>query len=105
MDSLNAPAPLSFWQRNRIILKVFLIGFLLLLLLIPTAMISELIHERQTMQEEAVHEVNSRWAGAQTLSGPMVTIPYLVRTKNVKGEELLKNNFHISFHQNLELRL
>jgi len=66
----------TFWNRNRIILKSFLIGFLILLLLIPSLLLQELVSERQHRQKEAVEEVSSKWAGSQTINGPVISIPY-----------------------------
>jgi len=68
----------NFWNRNKIILKSVWIGFLILLLLIPTFFIQELVSERQDRQQQAVTEVNSRWAGPQTVTGPVIGIPYTV---------------------------
>jgi inner membrane protein len=67
----------QFWNRNRIVLKSFWIGFLVLLLLIPTFLINGLVTERQDREREAVAEISSRWAGAQTVTGPVIGIPYL----------------------------
>jgi inner membrane protein len=66
----------SFWKANKIILKSFLIGFLVLLLLIPTYFIQNLVSERQDRQKEAVAEISSKWAGSQTVTGPVIGIPY-----------------------------
>jgi inner membrane protein len=66
-----------FWDRNKIVFKSFWIGFLLLLLLIPTAFIRDLVAERQQRQQTAVTEINSRWAGAQTMTGPVIGVPYI----------------------------
>jgi inner membrane protein len=66
----------NFWQKNKIILKTGLIGFLILFLLIPTFFIQELVSERQGRQAEAIHEVSSKWAGDQTITGPVIGIPY-----------------------------
>ena len=66
----------SFWKANRIIFKSFLIGFLVLLLLIPTFFIQSLVTERQDRQKEAVSEISSKWAGHQTVTGPAIGIPY-----------------------------
>lgn len=66
----------NFWNRNKIILKSFWIGILILLLLIPTMFIQNLVSERQQRQQEAISEISSRWAGAQTLTGPVIGIPY-----------------------------
>jgi inner membrane protein len=66
----------SFWDRNKIILKSFFIGMLVLLLLIPTAFIQSLVTERQSRQQDAVSEICSKWAGSQTVTGPVIGIPY-----------------------------
>ena len=68
---------ITLWNKNKIILKGLWIGILLLLLLIPTFFIQNLVSERQQRQQEAVTEVSSRWAGAQTVSGPIIGIPYI----------------------------
>jgi inner membrane protein len=70
----------SFWDRNKIILKSFFIGLLVLLLLIPAAFIQNLVNERQSRQQEAVNEISSKWAGAQTVTGPVIGIPYIEQT-------------------------
>jgi inner membrane protein len=66
----------SFWDRNKIILKSFFIGLLVLLLLIPATLIQNLVSERQSRQREAVDEISSKWAGSQTITGPVIGIPY-----------------------------
>jgi inner membrane protein len=68
---------ITLWNRNKIILKSFWIGILTLLLLIPTLFIQNLVEERQQRQQEAVTEVSSRWAGTQTVTGPVIGIPYM----------------------------
>jgi inner membrane protein len=78
----------NFWNRNKIILKSFLIGFLGLVLLIPTIFIQSLVSERQQRQHEAVDEISSKWAGSQTVTGPVIGIPYkeMVIENNNKQE-------------------
>ena len=72
----------QFWNRNKIILKSFWIGFLILLLLIPTLFIQNLVSERQQRQQEAVSEISSKWAGNQLVTGPVVGIPYIETITN-----------------------
>jgi inner membrane protein len=67
----------SFWQKSKILVKGLLIGFLILLLLIPTFLVQNLIEEREQRQKEAVQEVSSKWAGRQNIAGPILVIPYL----------------------------
>ena len=75
----------QFWNRNRIVLKSFWIGFLILILLIPTFLISGLITERQDRERAAVAEISSRWAGAQTVTGPVIGIPYVETVSDNSG--------------------
>ncbi len=61
---------------TRILLKGLLTAALVLLLLVPGHFVNNLIKERESRQQEVVQEVCSKWAAAQTLSGPYLLIPY-----------------------------
>jgi inner membrane protein len=71
----NLPKP-SFLQRNGYAIKAIIIGVLTLVLMIPTAMIMGLIEEREQMQDKATAEVSAKWANAQTITGPVLVVPY-----------------------------
>ena len=77
---------LNNWLRNSISFKIFSVGFLALLMLIPTGMIQDLIRERQFRSEEAIQEINSKWAKSQFLIGPVISIPYYEEFLNEKNE-------------------
>jgi inner membrane protein len=62
--------------KTNIYFKVGTIVVITLLLLIPTSMIKDLITDRESTQSEAIREVSSKWAEAQTISGPFISIPY-----------------------------
>lgn len=66
------------WIAKSISLKLLIIGFIVILLLIPQAMTLDLIEERQLRQQEAEEEISAKWSQAQTLTGPYLSIPYLV---------------------------
>ncbi|HWB90525.1 MAG TPA: cell envelope integrity protein CreD [Puia sp.] len=66
----------GFWNHFRILFKSAVIGALILLLLIPTALIQNLVSERQQRQQDAVSEIDSHWAGSQAITGPVIGIPY-----------------------------
>lgn len=83
---MNNPQPYRFWQKNRLIIKAAFIGFLTLALLIPTFFIMFLIKDRETRRAEVVHEVSSKWAGAQTITGPFLAIPYYVEIKDAANQ-------------------
>lgn len=65
-------------RKISVALKILFIGFLMLVLLIPTLMISFLVQERKGRQDEASREIFSTWAGEQTVDGPVLVVPYQV---------------------------
>lgn len=76
---------LKHWLRNSITVKLFSIGIIILLLLIPALMIEGVIRERQSTSESAVSEVGSKWGLEQTITGPVITIPYKTVIKDEKN--------------------
>ncbi len=68
----------SHWVKTSIMLKMVTIGFLILILLIPENMVESLIQERSFAREGVIAEVSSKWGNEQTLTGPILTIPYTV---------------------------
>lgn len=87
--SSNQPEP-SFFQRFGTSLKGIVIFFLMLVLLIPTSMVESLIYERQGRQNEAIREVSSKWGQSQTISGPILVLPYEITHRNEAGKETHK---------------
>lgn len=65
-----------FLSANRFTLKGMLIALLTLVMLIPTALIMNLVDERAERQQAVAEEVAAKWAGRQTIAGPMLVIPY-----------------------------
>ncbi len=87
---------ITFFERYAAIIKIATIGILILLLLIPSSMIQGLIREREQNQEQVKNEISSQWGQAQTISGPIITIPYEVTKKNTDGTtEKYINNIHL----------
>lgn len=78
--------PILYRIKESLALKLFIIGFLILLLLIPAGMISNMITKRSYRQEEVVQEITAKWGGDQTVSGPIITIPY--RTYEIVHETI-----------------
>ncbi|HEX5738143.1 MAG TPA: inner membrane CreD family protein, partial [Hydrogenophaga sp.] len=56
--------------------KVLVIGTLMLLLAIPLLMVRGVIEERTANRSEATKEVARAHAGAQTIVGPVLYVPY-----------------------------
>lgn len=96
MEQTSQPSPASFFEKNRNIIKGFLIGFLILLMLIPTAFLLNLVNERQFRQQEVINEISSKWATSQTIVGPVLQIPYKEYSKDKDGKVL-------EYHKNIYL--
>ena len=78
----------TFWQRYGLFFKSMVVGFLMLVLLIPASFIQDLVRERQERQTEVIAEVSSKWASAQTINGPFLLIPYLEYQPGENGKVL-----------------
>ncbi len=62
--------------RNSATIKIIAIGLLVVILLIPTFMISSLMRERESRRNDVVREISEKWGNSQTIAGPFFTIPY-----------------------------
>ena len=72
--------------KSSVSLRLFIIGVLSLVLLIPAVMIQVLISEREQRRESAIAEVSDKWGKAQTVAGPILMIPYQRFAKDDKGK-------------------
>jgi len=81
MEPTNNPegysSEISQNPSNKILIKGIITAILIGVMMIPTLFINNLVDERQARQESVVKEVNSRWAEAQTLTGPYIYLPYI----------------------------
>ena len=62
--------------KNSLPLKIALMGVLALLMLIPLAMIQNLVRERRNAADSSRDEVAASWGRAQTLTGPVLMFSY-----------------------------
>jgi inner membrane protein len=92
----NQPEP-SFFQRFGTSLKGVVIFFLMLVLLIPTSMVESLIYERESRQTEAIQEVSSKWGQKQTISGPILVLPYEQTLRSSDGKETFQETKYTYF--------
>jgi inner membrane protein len=77
---------LNTWAKTSISLKLISIAILILILLIPSSMLTSLVYERERYRDDAINEVSSKWGGSQTIGGPVLTIPYEVLLQDAKGK-------------------
>lgn len=89
-----------FWQRNQLAFKAITIFFLVMLLLIPKDMIENLILERNDRKDAAIREVSLLWGDKQTITGPILVVPYFTTEKEtvIKDDKEIINTRCI-YHQ------
>jgi inner membrane protein len=112
MDYEQTQQPVQSYQpleprstnSNSILIKGIITGVLILVMLVPTFFINNLISERQTRQKEVVKEVSSKWAEAQTLSAPFITVPYTSSFTDNDGKIKNQRNHLILLPDNLNVK-
>ncbi|WP_207632537.1 cell envelope integrity protein CreD [Foetidibacter luteolus] len=77
METSYAPKPSQPGNNNKVLIKACITGALILVMLIPTVFVQSLVQEREQRQKEIVEEVSSKWASAQTISGPYIVVPHV----------------------------
>jgi inner membrane protein len=77
MENQNIIDRVNNWFRESVTIKLASIGFLVLILLIPSSWITDLMQERQLRAMEVIDEVSEKWSGPQLVAGPILSIPYL----------------------------
>ena len=92
METITTQSPnllerFNQWIQESIMVKLFSIGFLILILLIPTSWIEDLIYERQNRADAVIEEVADKWSGSQKISGPVLVIPFIHKEVIDRGKE------------------
>jgi len=102
----NPPSDSSFfekagqWLSHSITIRLFVIGILILIMLIPVSMIESLIYERQHRHTEAQNEISEKWGYPQTVGGLVLSVPYTVYTSVTRDngkEEMMTSTAYYHF--------
>ncbi len=93
MDNQDAVNKTSNYIKRSITLKIVAVGILILLLLIPVAMIQNLIRERQYRRDSVVNEISQKWGARQTITGPFLTVPFKTFFKDKDGKTQFNLNY------------
>lgn len=84
MDNGQTKTPLL--TRHAALFKVLLLGFLVLLMLIPLEYVTSVITERAYLSKSVTRELGESWGRAQTIAGPILLLPieesYVVKVKS-----------------------
>ncbi len=86
----------SFLEKNALTIKIIIIGFLIIVLLIPMSMIQSLVMERKERQKEAQLEISSKWGQNQQIIGPVLVAPFKTFDYNENQERInvIKNEMY-----------
>lgn len=79
--------------KNTLTIKIASIIILAILLVIPISRIERLIHERKFNKANAIVEVSDKWGGVQTVSGPVLTIPYRINFDNADNKPTFSTHY------------
>ncbi|MFI5162510.1 MAG: cell envelope integrity protein CreD [Sphingobacteriales bacterium] len=79
------PQGFMHWLKESVTVKLAFIGVLVLLLMIPSALVNELINERAQRQEQVLKEVTDQYSGSQLVQGPVLMIPYNEQVTETDG--------------------
>ncbi len=92
----------SSFIKTSVTLKLVTITILMLLLLIPVAMITSIIQERESLNNEATDEVRSKWAAEQQINGPILTIP-LIYEHEEENKKITRTKYWNLLPENLNV--
>ena len=99
MSDAPRPTPTAVrasWARRSVSLKMVAIAGLILLLLVPLMLLRGLIGERQRLRDDARREVAAQWGLAQTVGGPVLSIPFVTSRLNARGAlEEVRGHVHV----------
>ncbi|HMR16218.1 MAG TPA: cell envelope integrity protein CreD [Mariniflexile sp.] len=92
MENTNAQPQNKFgnWLKTSITARMLMVGFLIIILLIPLSYINTLINERALRQNEVVTEINEKWGNNVLVYGPMLKLPYKTYSETTTFNEKTK---------------
>jgi len=99
------------WFKESVTVKLVFIGVLALILLIPSAMVDNLISERADRQQEVIKDISYNFAGSQQIKGPVLVIPYKAVEKDFDSagkevtKEVIQNLFVLPDDLNIKANL
>lgn len=113
METINSKnGKLGKWIKTSITARMLMVGFLILILLIPLSFIKSLINERMHRQKEVVQEINQKWGKEVLLYGPILKVPYKTyhkksivnqKTNAVQTEMIEEINYGYFFPKSLNI--
>ncbi len=93
MENTNTSSQNKFgnWLKTSITARMLMVGFLVIILLIPLAFINNLINERELRQNDVINEINEKWGNHVLVYGPILKIPYKLYSETTTYVEKTKS--------------
>ncbi len=79
--------------RSSVTLRMIVTTMVVLFLLALAALIGSLISERQHRRDESIREISQKWGNVQTITGPVLTLPFRKPTKDEKGKTFFQVDY------------
>jgi inner membrane protein len=94
-------------MTSNLTIKGVIVGALILLLLIPALFIDGLVRERASRKEEVFKDVASKWASDQTVTGPVLLVPYIshITGDNNQPKEIRKLAYFLPEHLRINTKM
>ncbi len=95
MDTKNTQQQnkIGHWIKTNITARMLMVGFLIIVLLIPLVFIQDLIRERSMRQHQVINDVNQQWGNAVLLYGPMLRVPYKTYSEKIIIDDKTKKTY------------
>ena len=100
MENSNTPQQnkpqtnkVSNWLKTSITARMLIVGFLVIILLIPLSYINSLIKERSFRQADVITEINDKWGNNVLVYGPILKLPYKTYSETKTYNEKTKTYF------------
>ena len=74
IETVRTSAPL--FDKGKLFVKSIFIFAMTLALWLPTYFILGIVKERAGRQKEAIADISSKWAGKQSVTGPILKVPF-----------------------------
>lgn len=72
--------------RESAFVRIIVVGFLMIVMLIPLGMIHRMIGERTSRRDDVVGDVSRTWSNPQVVGGFVLSVPYTVASTNEHGK-------------------
>ena len=83
--------------------KLLSLASVIILLIIPSVIISVLIEERSNTADEAADEVSQKWGHAQVITGPMLVVPFRELQQTTAGDVASRTRYAYFLPESLEI--